>query len=95
MLEIKCRGDECYEIIISAGIFKQTMGGYRNRVGIGLSYRPTRARIFKILRSPGIDSKEPIPPGCVAPEIVQKFQHRLYRLAEKIPWVRLLGFLKI
>ncbi len=25
-----------------------------------------RARIFKLLRSPGTDSKEPIPPGCVA-----------------------------
>jgi hypothetical protein len=25
-----------------------------------------RARIFKLLRSPRIDSKEPIPPGCVA-----------------------------
>ncbi len=26
----------------------------------------SRARIFKLLRSPRIDSKEPIPPGCVA-----------------------------
>jgi hypothetical protein len=25
-----------------------------------------RARIFKLLRSPRIDSKEPIPPVCVA-----------------------------
>jgi hypothetical protein len=25
-----------------------------------------RARIFKLLRSPRIDSKEPIPPGCVS-----------------------------
>jgi hypothetical protein len=25
-----------------------------------------RARIFKLLRSPGIDSNEPISPGCVA-----------------------------
>jgi hypothetical protein len=25
-----------------------------------------RARIFKLLRSPRIDSTEPIPPGCVA-----------------------------
>jgi hypothetical protein len=29
--------------------------------GIGLSYWPTRARICKLLRSPGIDSKESIP----------------------------------
>jgi hypothetical protein len=27
---------------------------------------PYRARIFKLLRSPRIDSKEPILPGCVA-----------------------------
>jgi hypothetical protein len=25
-----------------------------------------RARIFKLVRSPRIDSNEPIPPGCVA-----------------------------
>jgi hypothetical protein len=35
----------------------------RNRVGIGLSYRPARARIFKLLRSPRIDSKESILPA--------------------------------
>jgi hypothetical protein len=29
-------------------------------------FAPFRARIFKLLRSPRIDSKEPIPPGCVA-----------------------------
>jgi hypothetical protein len=40
--------------------------GAGNRVGIGLSYRPARARIFKLIRSPRLDSKEPIPPGCVA-----------------------------
>jgi hypothetical protein len=28
--------------------------------------RLIRARIFKLLRNPTIDSKEPIPPGCVA-----------------------------
>ncbi len=33
-----------------------------NLIGIGLSYRPARARMFKLLRSPGIDSKESIPP---------------------------------
>jgi hypothetical protein len=36
---------------------EQSMGS-TNRVGIGLSYRPVRARIFKLLRSPRIDSKE-------------------------------------
>jgi hypothetical protein len=34
----------------------------------GLAYleKYSRVRIFKLLRSPRIDSKEPIPPGCVA-----------------------------
>jgi hypothetical protein len=49
----------------SAGIFKQSMGT-RNRVGIGLSYRPARARICKLLRRPGIDSEDSIPPAYVA-----------------------------
>ncbi len=31
--------------------------GARNRVGIGFSYRPARARICKRLGSPGIDSE--------------------------------------
>ncbi len=34
----------------------------RNRV----MYRTSRVRIFQLLRSPRIDSKEPIPPGCVS-----------------------------
>jgi hypothetical protein len=38
----------------------------RNRVGIGLSYWTAKARIFKRLWSPGIDSKELIPPAYVA-----------------------------
>ncbi len=41
----------------SAGIFRQSIRT-RNPVEIGLSYRPDRARIFKLLRSPRIDSKE-------------------------------------
>jgi hypothetical protein len=41
---------------ISAGNFKQSMRS-RNRVEIGLSYRPARARIFKCLWSRRIDSK--------------------------------------
>ncbi len=52
----------------SAGSFKQSVG-FRNRVGIELSLPPgvpARARIFKLLRSPIIDSKEPIPSGSVA-----------------------------
>ncbi len=46
--------------------FQNSQWGYRNRVGIGLSYRHARARIFKLLWSLRIDSKELIPPGCVA-----------------------------
>jgi hypothetical protein len=41
--------------------------GTRNRVRIGLYiYRTPRARISKLLWSPGIDSNESIPPAYVA-----------------------------
>jgi hypothetical protein len=40
--------------------------GARNRAGIGLSYRPARARICKCLWRPGIDSEESISPAYVA-----------------------------
>ncbi len=53
--------DIYYEVnLSSAGIFEQSIGA-KNRVGIGLPYRPARAQICKRLRSPGIDSKESIP----------------------------------
>ena len=32
----------------------------------GINTEEYRARIFKLIRSSRIDSKEPIPPGCVA-----------------------------
>jgi hypothetical protein len=48
-----------------AGIFKQSIGA-RNRVGIGLSFRPARAGIFKLLCRPRIDSTESIPPAYEA-----------------------------
>jgi hypothetical protein len=39
----------------------------RNRFqGIDSASYVARARIVKLLRSPKIDSKKPIPPGCVA-----------------------------
>jgi hypothetical protein len=40
--------------------------GARNRVGLGLSYRPARAQILELLRSPGTDPKKSIPPAYVA-----------------------------
>ncbi len=43
----------------SAGILEQSYED-NSRVGIGLSYRPARAQIFYLIRSPRIDSKEPI-----------------------------------
>jgi hypothetical protein len=49
----------------SAVILEKSMEA-RKGVAIGLSYPPARARIFKLLMSPKIDSKEPIPPGCLA-----------------------------
>ncbi len=49
-----------------AGILEQSTGA-RNLEGIGLSYRHTRARIYKLLRSLRIDSKnqfrQPVKPG--------------------------------
>jgi hypothetical protein len=41
---------------------------YRLSIGWVIEQPPaaTRARIFKLLRSPRIDYKEPTPPGCVA-----------------------------
>ncbi len=41
--------------MFSAGILEQSMGA-RNRVGVGLSFWPAKDGIFKLLRSPGIDS---------------------------------------
>jgi hypothetical protein len=40
--------------------------GAKNQVGIGLWYQPARDGIFKLLRSPGIGSKESIPPAYIA-----------------------------
>jgi hypothetical protein len=42
----------------SAGILEESLGA-RNRVGTELSYRPARARTFKCLWGPGIDSNPP------------------------------------
>jgi hypothetical protein len=58
-----------------AGIFKQSMGA-RDRVGIGLSYRPARAGIFK--RSMGAKNRVGI--------VLSYRPARLHRLAEFIPW---------
>jgi hypothetical protein len=46
--------------------FLNNLMGARNRVGVGLPYRLARGGIFKLLRSPEIDSKESIPPNYVA-----------------------------
>jgi hypothetical protein len=59
-----------------AGIFKQSMGT-RNRVGIGLLYRPTRARICKPFRKPRIDSQ---PGGPVQQPFLLYQLARLLRL---------------
>ncbi len=65
----------------SAGILEQSMGA-RNQVEIGLSYRPARGGIFKPLRSPGIDSRESIPPaqrsGTTTIFILGFSPHRLF-----------------
>jgi hypothetical protein len=47
-----------------------------NRVGIGSSYRPARARICKRLRRPGIDSEDSIPPGWESiPGLLNRFKN--------------------
>jgi hypothetical protein len=52
--------------------------GTRNRGGIGLSYRPARARICKRLWSPGIDSEESISPAYVAWQARARICKRLW-----------------
>ncbi len=64
-----------------AGIFKQSMGT-RKRVGIGLLYRPTRARICNPFNEPGINSQ---PGGPVWQPYLLYRLARLHRLAESIP----------
>jgi hypothetical protein len=58
------------------------------------------AQICKLLRSPGIDSKESIPPASVMSRastttLFVVLPARLHRLAESIPWNRFLGSLKV
>jgi hypothetical protein len=61
--------------------FKQSMGT-RNRVGIGLLYRPARDRICKPFKEPGIDSQ----PGWPVRRSYLLYRlARLHRLAELIP----------
>ena len=56
--------------------------GTRNQVGIGLLYRPARARICKPFKEPGIDSQ---PGGPLRqPNLLCRLA-RLHRLAESIP----------
>ncbi len=64
-----------------AGIFKQSMGT-RNRVGIGLLYRPAKACICKPFKEPGIDSQ---PGGPVRQPCLLYRLTRLHRLVESIP----------
>jgi hypothetical protein len=62
--------------------------GTRNRVGIGLLYRPARARICKPFKEPRIDSQ---PGGRVRQPYLLYLLARLHRLAESIPRNRFLG----
>jgi hypothetical protein len=52
-------------VVPCAGSLEQSMAT-RNRVEIGLTYRPARACICKRFWSPGIDAEELIPPAYVA-----------------------------
>jgi hypothetical protein len=73
---------------IGAGILEQSIGGGggRNRVGIGLLYRP--AKIHRLLES--------IPWNrFLGPIKVLKYRLRIHNLAEFVPWNRFLGSLKV
>jgi hypothetical protein len=58
--------------------------GTRNRVGIGLLYRPARAHIYKPFKEPRNDSQ---PGGPVRQPYLLYRLARLHRLAELIPWL--------
>ncbi len=66
--------------------------GTRKWVGIGLLYRPARARICKPFKEPGIDSQ----PGWPVrqPHLMYRLA-RLHRLALLIPRNRFLGSLNV
>jgi hypothetical protein len=64
--------------------------GTRNRVGIGLLYRPARAHICKPFKEHGIDS---LPGGPVRQPYLLNLLARLHRLAESMP--RLLKRLQV
>ena len=66
--------------------------GARHRVGIGLLYRPARARICKPFKEPGIDSQ---PGGPVQQPYLLYRLARLHRLAESIHQNRFLGSLNV
>ncbi len=74
-------------------ILAQSMGT-RNRVGIGLLYRPARARICKPFKEPGIDSQPGGPVRQRQPYLLYRLA-RLHRLAELIPRNRFLGSLNV
>jgi hypothetical protein len=69
----------------SPGIFKQSMGA-RNRVRIGLLYRPASARILE--QSMGARNR-------VGISLSYRPARLLYSLAELVPWNRFLGSLKV
>ncbi len=78
--------------VTCAGILKQSMGS-RNRVGIGLSYRPARAHICRPFKEPRnwfwawrAGKRQPY---------LSYRPARLHRLAESIPRNRFLGFINL
>ncbi len=82
---------DCSKVPAPCCYFKQSVGT-RNRVGIGLLYRPARARICKPFKEPGIDSQ---PGGPVRQPYLLYRLARLQKLAESIPRNRFLDSLKV
>ncbi len=72
---------DCSKVPAPCWYYKQSMGTW-NQVGIGLLYRPTRARICKPFKEPGINSQ---PGGPVQQPYLLYQLARLHRLAESIP----------
>ncbi len=74
------------KLILRCCNFITIYGGARNRVGTELSNKPARDGIFKLPRSPGIDSKESLPPAFVSwARICKPFKESRNRFPASLP----------
>ncbi len=87
----QCHYAKAYSAMNCVGILEQPMGA-RNRVGIGLSYRPSRTLFADLFRRPGIDFQ---PGGPVRQPYFSYRPVTLHRLAKSIPRNRFLGSINV